>query len=47
LGSPIFSSSAATWLRAEEASKIAPDELEALLELGVALPKIFDVFSHI
>jgi hypothetical protein len=43
----IFTSSAASWLRAEGTSKIAPHELDALLELGVALLQVFDVFGHI
>jgi hypothetical protein len=33
-------------LRAEEASKIAPHELDALLELVVAMMQVFDVFGH-
>ena len=45
-GSLIFSSSAASCWRAEEASKIAPHKLDAFLELGVALLQVFDVFSH-
>jgi len=42
----IFCSSAANWGSIAEASKIAPDELDAFLELGVALLKIFDVLGH-
>jgi molybdenum cofactor biosynthesis enzyme len=34
-------------LRAEAASKITPHKLEALLELGVALLDVFDMFSHL
>jgi hypothetical protein len=45
-GSFSFSWSAASCLRAEPSSKIAPHELEALLELGVASLEILDVFSH-
>jgi hypothetical protein len=33
-------------LRAAEASKIAPHELDALLKLVVAMLQIFDVFGH-
>jgi hypothetical protein len=33
-------------LRAEEASKIAPHQLDALLKLVVAMLQIFDVFGH-
>jgi hypothetical protein len=33
-------------LRAAEASKIATHELDALLELVVAMLQVFDVFSH-
>jgi len=46
LGSLIFSSSAASCFSADDASKIAPHELDALSELGVALLKVFDVFQH-
>jgi hypothetical protein len=38
---------AASCLRAESASKIAPHKLDAFLELGVALLQVFDVFSHV
>jgi hypothetical protein len=41
-----FSWRAASCLVAEPSSKIAPHELEALLELGVASLEILDVFSH-
>jgi hypothetical protein len=41
-----FSWSAASCLLAEPSSKIAPHELEALLELGVASLEILDMFSH-
>jgi hypothetical protein len=33
-------------LRAEEASKIAPHEIDALLEFVVAMLQIFNVFGH-
>jgi len=33
-------------LRAREASKIAPHELDALVKLVVAMLQIFDVFGH-
>jgi hypothetical protein len=31
----------------EESSKIAPHQLDAFLELGVALLKVFDMLGHI
>jgi hypothetical protein len=43
----IFCSSAASCGSREEASKITPHELDALLELGVALLKVLDVLRHI
>src|SRR5580658_10357340 len=45
-GSLTFSSNVASCLRAEPASKKAPHELNTFLKLGVALLKVFDVFSH-
>jgi hypothetical protein len=46
-GALIFSSSAANCVRMEESSKIAPHQLDAFLELGVALLKVFDMLGHI
>ena len=45
-GAFIFSSRAASCLRAEDSSKIAPHKLDALGELGVALLEIFDMLRH-
>jgi len=42
----IFCSRAANCGSIAEASKIAPHELDAFLELGVALLKVFDVLGH-
>jgi hypothetical protein len=33
-------------LRADSASKKAPHELDALIQLGEALLQVFDVFGH-
>jgi hypothetical protein len=46
-GALIFTSSSAICLRADSASKIAPHEPDAFLELGVALFEIFDVLGHV
>jgi hypothetical protein len=46
-GAFIFSSSAIIFARADSASKKAPHEPHAFLEIGVALLQVFDVFSHI
>jgi hypothetical protein len=42
----IFCSSAANCGSIAEASKIAPHQLDAFLELGVALLQVFDVRGH-
>jgi hypothetical protein len=34
-------------LRAEAASKKAPHELDAFIQLGEALLQVFDVFGHL
>jgi hypothetical protein len=46
-GALIFCSSAANCGSIAEASKIAPHELDAFLELGVALLQVFDVLGHV
>jgi hypothetical protein len=46
-GALIFSSSAANCGSIAEASKIAPHQLDAFLELGVALLQVFDVLGHV
>jgi len=45
-GALIFCSRAANCGAIAEASKIAPHQLDAFLELGVALLKVFDVRGH-
>src|ERR1700689_3781398 len=46
LGSLVFASNSASCLRADSASKKAPDELDAVLQLGEAQLQLFDVFGH-
>jgi hypothetical protein len=46
LGSLVFASNSANCLRADAASKKAPHELDAFIQLGEALLQVFDVFGH-
>jgi hypothetical protein len=45
-GSLVLASNSANWLRADSASKKAPHELDAFIQLGEALLQVFDVFGH-
>src|SRR5271154_909421 len=46
LGSLVLASNSASCLRADAASKKAPHELDAFIQLGEALLEVFDVFGH-